>query len=201
MAINPLYARQQAPATEAQRIEERKGFERDVDALGRLVDQFRIDSQRFFAGDLKLPPDELRERISSELRRLQNSKLTTSADSFRLGAIEGRFNSHLELFGRRLREREAGIAVRRAERPELQHDPVQGVLMSRDGAVEALYKGLYAQQAARPSAIDLEQFRSHLRKQAEAIRAQTGCADIQFRIAEEDGKMKIKARPIKAASA
>jgi hypothetical protein len=197
----PLLARQQAPASEAQRTEDRKRFERDVDALARLVDKYRVDGQRFFAGDLKLPPDELREHIAGELRRLQNSKLSASADAFRLGALEGRFNSHLELFGRRLRERELGTAVRRDERPEPRHDPAQGVLMSHDGAVEALFKGLYDHAAAARSGMDLERFRGHLRQQAEAIRAQTGCSDIQFRIAEENGKKKIKARPIKAAQA
>ena len=197
---NSLLAKQQAPGSETPKPEDRNRLEREIDTLARLVDKYRIDSQRFFAGDLKLPPDELRERISSELRRLQNSKLPTSADAFRLGALEGRFNSHLELFGRRLRERELGTAVRRDERPELRHDPAQGVLMSRDGAVEALFKGLYGQSAAG-SGMDLERFRGHLRKQAEAIRAQTGAADIQFRIAEENGKKKIKAKPIKKAQA
>lgn len=186
----------------AKKAEAQKRYRRDIAALERQIDEFRVYGQRFFAGDLKLPPDELREKIMSTLRRLQNSKLATSVDSFRLGALEGRFNSHLELFGRRLRERETGAAVRRTqERPELQHDPKAGVLMSRDGAVEALYKGLYAQGPGRRAGMDLERFRGHLRKQAEAIRAKTGCTDIQFRIAEEEGKKKIKARPIKKARA
>lgn len=180
--------------------EARKRYEREIAALESLVDQYRVDGQRFFAGDLKLPPDELRDRITSTLRRLQSSNLTTSADSFRLGALEGRFNSHSELFGRRLRERETGTAVHRPQEPKPRHDPVQGVLMSHDGSVEALYKGLYAQGSGR-SGMDLERFRGHLQKQAEAIRAKTGCTDIQFRIAEEQGKKKIKARPIKKAEA
>lgn len=179
----------------------KKKFDRAVDVLDRKVDQFRIDGQRFFAGDLKLPPDELRDEIKVNLRRLQSSKLATSADKFRLGSLEARFNSQSELFGRRLREREQGGPRRKAERPELAHDPRAGVVLSREGAVEALYKGIYLSDGRSRPAMDLDRFRDHLRKQAEAIRAKTGASDIQFRIAEENGKMKIKAKPIKKAGA
>ncbi len=185
----------------AKAAEAKKRYEREIEVLARLVNKFRVDGQRFFAGDLPLPPDELREQVSQSLRRLQNSKLATSANRFRLGSLEAQFNSHLELFGRRLREREHGNAVRAAERPELQHDPQQGVLAGREGAAEALYKALYLRRGKGKPKIDLERFRKRLEKQADSIRTKTGCAEIQFRVAEEGGKMKIKAKPIKKAGA
>ena len=40
-------------------------------------------------------------------------------------------------------------------------------------------------------------FRAYIDRQAEAIRKKTGCAEIQFRIAVEEGKMKLKARPLR----
>jgi hypothetical protein len=185
------------------RLDAKKAFEREVEAVSRRVDRFRVTVQRFFAGDIPMPPEELRDGIRAELRRLQASKLASSADRFRLGTVEAKFQSHLELFGKRLREREQGIgAAAAANRPELQHDARQGVVFgtkTADGAVEALYKGLYLNSGSRNPSMDLDRFRQHLDKQAAAIRAKTGCAEIQFRVAEEDGKMKIKARPIKKA--
>lgn len=179
--------------------EERKKYERDIEALAQQVNLFRIAAQRFFAGDLPVPPEELRDTIRNDLRRLQNSRLATSADNFRLGSQEAQFNSHVELFGRRLREREeGGTARRKPERPEIQHDPKKGVILSREGAVEALYKGLYMKQRGAKPSMDLERFRGHLEKQVAAIKAKTGASEVQFRIAEENGKMKIKAKPIKA---
>ena len=189
---------QQAQNPAAQAAEARKKYEREIQAVARKVDQYRIDGQRFFAGDLKLPPDELGSQIRADLRRLQGSKLATSADSFRLGSLEARYNSQSELFGRRLRQREEGTANRpTAHRPELDHDPREGVVMSREGAVEALYKGLYLEGGRGKPTMDLDRFRNQIQKQAEAIRVKTGASDIQFRIAEENGKMKIKAKPIK----
>ncbi len=172
-------------------------LERDIDRLAVSIRRFRIDSQRFFAGDLKLPPDELRERITADLRRLRSASLKGAAANFRLGTLESKFQSHLDLFGRRLRGRELGEMRRDVEAEEARlPDPKKGVVLGpkeSSVAVEALYRGLY-----RPdSAMDLERFRSYIRRQAEVIRTKTGCREIQFRIAVQDGKMKLKARPVR----
>ena len=46
---------------------------------------------------------------------------------------------------------------------------------------------------------DLGSFRAYLGKQVDAIRQKTGCSDVQFRLALEDGKLKLKARPLAAS--
>lgn len=186
----------------APRAEDRaRSYQGDLDRLARAIQRFRVDAQRFFAGDLHQPPEELREEITADLRRLRNANLQGAAASFRLGTLEAQFNSHLGLFGRRLRQRET--AGRAAEKgPGL--DPVQGVVVgarSDRGAAEALFKGLYpgAAGTAKPK-MDLERFRSYIDRQAETIRQKTGCAEIRFRIAVEEGKMKLKAKPIRRPS-
>lgn len=178
----------------------RKQIEREITQLATSIERFRIDAQRFFAGDLAAPPEDLRDRIVAELRRLQASKLAGVAEKFRLNTLEAQFNSHVELFGRRLRARETGEGVKIAE-PTVQHDPETGVVVgpkANPGAVEALYKGLYLRTGTRNPQMDLERFRTYLSRQAETIRAKTGCAEIQFRIAEEGGKLKIKAKPVRS---
>ena len=44
--------------------------------------------------------------------------------------------------------------------------------------------------------LDLESFRSYLARQIEEIRAKTGAEQVQFRLTEEQGKVKLKARPV-----
>ncbi len=172
-------------------------LEREIDRLAASIQRFRIDSQRFFAGDLKLPPDELRERINADLRRLRSASLKGAAANFRLGSLEAKFQSYLDLFGRRLRQRELGeqrleTATEKARLP----DPRKGVVLGERGssaAVEALYRGLYQPG----SAMDLDRFRSYIHRQAEMVRAKTGCQEIQFRIAVQEGKLKLKAKPVR----
>ena len=171
-----------------------KMIERALDRLDRLVERLRIDAQRFLAGDLPLPPDELRDQIQKELRRVRGAKSRGTVHNFRLGSIEAKLNSHLALLGRRIRAREEGEVRRAAEAAQSKYDAVQGIVVGQSiepAAAEALYRGL------GKSKLDADQFRSYLDRQAQVIRAKTGCSDIQFRIAVQDGKMKLKAKPIR----
>ncbi|MCP3959245.1 MAG: hypothetical protein GY719_15450 [bacterium] len=175
-----------------------KKLDREIDRLASLIQQFRVQGQRFIAGDLKLPPEELRDRIMVELRRLRSANLKGAAVNFRLGTLESQFQSQLDLFGRRLRERELS-ARHQDEAAGSLPDPMRGVVLGRQAdatAVKALYGGLYQHHGQKPN-MDLERFHSYIDRQVEAIRAKTGCSEIQFRIAVQDGKMKLKAKPIR----
>ncbi|HXO29630.1 MAG TPA: MXAN_5187 C-terminal domain-containing protein [Thermoanaerobaculia bacterium] len=70
-------------------------------------------------------------------------------------------------------------------------------------AVAALYAQVTAAGApgggAEGPRFDLASFGSYLQRQAAAIRAKTGCAEVQFRLAAEDGKLRLKARPLAPA--
>jgi hypothetical protein len=181
-----------------------------VDQLAADIQRLRIDSERFWSGALPLPPEELRQRIQTQLRALRNSNGGTAVDRFRLGDLEARFNSYNELWNRRLRDREEGrrrIAMVSAAPPP-RHDPAKGVVIGRSadpGAVAALYEGLAkgADPGAGPEGkgprFDLATFGAYLERQAAAIREKTGCEEVHFRLAAEDGKLKLKARPLGGA--
>jgi hypothetical protein len=180
--------------------EMRAQLNKEFDRLQREIEKYRVDSARFFGGDLKIPPEDHKEQIASDLRRLRAlASRGGAAGSFRLNSLEARFNSQVDLFNRRMREQEMG--GRRVVAVEKPPDPMKdGVVIGKsaaNNAVETLYKGLYLQKGQSSPAMDLERFRSYIHKQASTIQSKTGASDVQFRIAVEDGKMKLKARPIK----
>jgi hypothetical protein len=107
------------------------------------------------------------------------------------------------------------------------YDPAAGIVIGRypePAAVAALYEGLFAggggasgahgdagapaapgasaslaaSAASRPR-FDLASFAGYLQRQAATIRDKTGCAEVQFRLVAEDGKWKLKARPVGGA--
>jgi hypothetical protein len=173
------------------------GYEQAIDRLAQEVRQLRIDFERFFAGDLPAPPEGLRTQILAHLRELRNANLQSAIDNFRLGSVEAQFNAYNELFNRRLREREEGRA--RVPPPPAAHlDPGSGVVVGaapEAGAVEALFQRLYG-RGSRAAKVDLETFRTYLTSQVTSIRGKTGCAAVQFRVTEEGGKLKLKAKPV-----
>jgi hypothetical protein len=186
-----------------------------IDRLAAEIRQLRVDFERFFSGALPFPPDELRRRVQADLRQLRNVNAMTAVERFRLGDLEARHNSYDELFSRRLRDREEGrlragqapLAPPPPQAPSPRYDPGAGIVIGPSPdphAVAALYEGLTTVGGAGGNAegprFDLASFSSYLQRQAAAIREKTGCAEVQFRLAAEDGKLKLKARPVPSGS-
>jgi hypothetical protein len=175
-------------------------FAEALDLLQRDVRQLQIDFERFFNGGLPLPPEELRNRIQTQLRNLRNAKITAAVDNFRLNDLEARYNSYNEMYNRRLRDQEEGRSPHKvfAVVEKQRFDPRGGIVIGSNidsEAAEALYHGLASGPGDGPK-FDLDSFQTYLRRQTEAIRQKTGCDEVQFRVAEEDGKLKLKARPV-----
>lgn len=179
------------------------GIGEDLDRITGEIRQLQIDFERFFNGALPIPPEELRTRIQTQIRNLRNLNLA-SVDSFRLGVVEARFNSYNEMFNRRLRDREEGRhpgAVRAAAPERRRYDAREGITFGASPdpeAVEALYQGLASGSGDGPK-FDLDSFEKYLARQVASLREKTGCDQVQFRLADEDGKVKLKARPVPRA--
>jgi hypothetical protein len=175
-----------------------------LDQLGREIQTLRVDFERFFNGALPWPPEELRGRVQAQIRHLRGmTQMATAVDNFRLNDLEARFNSYNELFNRRVRDVEEGrlAAARTAvPAPVRRYDPAQGIVFGErvdPEAAEALYQGLAAAPGDSPR-FDLDSFQTYLARQVAALREKTGCREVQFRLATEDGKVKLKARPVAA---
>jgi hypothetical protein len=170
----------------------------ELDRLEQDLNTLRVDFERFFSGDLEVPPEQSRESIRGQIASLQ-SATKTAVDTFRLGALEARFHSWSELFNRRLRNRELQHGPQRKTlRPTKTSDPSQGIVLGQhfdSAGVAPLYQTLYRDPAK--STMDLETFTNYLVRQHQLIRDKTGCQQVSFRIVEEDGKKKLKAKPVR----
>ena len=170
-----------------------------LDRLESQLREFRIEFEKFFNGALATAPEELREQIRDRLRALRSSHISSFADRFRLTTLEARFNSTSELINRRLRVRErVGGTGLSAPRAAPSPDPYKGIevdLMPKPEAVKALYDELYSGQGAGKKT-DFTVFQGYLEKQTAKIRDRTGCASVQYRVVSDQGKLKLKARPL-----
>ena len=175
--------------------------EQSLDRLGEEIEQLQLDFRRFFAGDLAIPPDELRNRIQGHIRKIRGQKLNRSVDRFRLTGLEARFNSYSEMFTRRVRELEEGAHRQSVAAPgaaAVAYNAQRGVVLSpgyEPAAAEALFSEL-GKQGGQPAKMDLLSFRTYLDRQLDVIRQRTGCREVQFRISVEKGKVKLKAKPV-----
>lgn len=171
-----------------------------LDRLEELVHRLKIDFDRFFIGALPTPPETLRYKCFARVRELRSEHHKSAAIRFKVNSLEAKLNSLNELFNRRLRALETGTATRGRvvePSPGRGFDAFDGVVIQPEAdprAVEALYAELYGKQG-RGKKTDLESFQGFLKSQAEKIREKTGCDDVVFRVTNEKGKRRLKAKP------
>jgi len=167
--------------------------------LDQDIRRFQIDFERFFTGNLPIPPEQRRIHIQNQIKELRTVHLKAVAHRFRFNSLEAKFNALLVLFNRRLRGHELGRGgTRPTEALGSQFDPERGIVIDEkptSEAAAALYQSLYGGSSSGPKA-DFDRFQGYLAKQAQQIRQKTGCAQVRFRVASEGGKMKLKAKPV-----
>jgi hypothetical protein len=169
--------------------------------LGERIRLLKIEYDKFLNRAIPTPPDDFRAELYNELRALRAQPTTSFADNYLMGALEARLNSLSELYTRRLREAEMGLAPGRPSHLSTPHyDPYRGVVFGDEvssDAAHALYRELYPSDERR-ARTDFSTFLHFLEQKASTIRNLTGCSEVQFRIDARDGRLALKAKAIQA---
>ncbi len=167
-------------------------IERDIKAL-------KVEYDRYFNGALPLPPEPMRLEVERRLRQLKRSGLRTHAERFQCAGLEARLATLTQILNRKLREIELTGSVLRPAGGERRLDPYEGVVLA-DGrnrrAVEVLYHELYG-SGGRGGKTDFASFQRYLDRQVEKLKKKSGCAEVRFRISNDAGKLKLRAKPVK----
>ena len=203
------------------------GLNEDLDQLDRLIRQLQIEWEKFFAGVERRPPNDLQKRVEGLVRTHAYTEMRNMGDRFRYQSLTARFNTFSELWNKRLRAREEGHAVgthglKAIMPPELlaaalaplavpgsslgprpAAGPAGGEVRVRtptpdDAGVRGLFEQFAsARQAAGEPAVKFETFQKLVGQQAQRIIAEKGASAVDFRVESKDGKVSLKARPVK----
>jgi hypothetical protein len=175
--------------------------------IDRAMQALIRDWERFFAGDLRVPPHDDSDRLGRRLRLLAESSGGSRVDRFRLEQLQHRFQTYLQNWERMLRDREEGRgrtgAAARATGAEAAPVPPNA---AASGAVDAqgtptLYDRYVAAKRSLGLAVgvDREGFEAQLDAQRERLRPKLG-DDVSFEVLVEDGKVRLAARGTRARS-
>lgn len=177
----------------------------EIDRLEGDIRRLKVDFERFFNGGLPIPPEEFRLAVRRQIQTLRSRPIRALVDRFRLNTLEARFNTLEELFNRRLREREEGLA---APPPAMaggstprRYDPYTGIVVGgtpEPEAIQALYHELYDDDTPTADS-NFRRFHTYLLGQMAAIKERSGCEEVSFRVTNEGGRLKLKAKPIRHA--
>lgn len=168
---------------------------------------------RFFAGELRVPPKREKEILGRRLRDLaEKSSGEHSGDRFRLDQLQHRFMSYAVNWERLLREREEGIrryvpgkkpeaessVSPRPQSPAPNAQPVTSVDLSDVGDLFDRWCDLKA-EIGQGVKIGRQAFENQVNRQRRDIEARMG-SEVTFEVAVADGKVKLTARRADSSS-
>lgn len=189
-------------------------IEAELTALERHITELRVEYERFFTGDAKLPPIAERRRLESFLRRLSNQEVDKAAERFRLQSVQSRYHALAELWDKRLKAREEGRPWGGVPSPVAPAPPKAATGASSAGGGDVQVSGavkvkgrvdftpLFEKyRAARValgedvSKLSYSRFEELVKKQADEIRHRTGATRLSFEVRTQDGRVRLIGRP------
>jgi hypothetical protein len=196
------------------------GLEDDLEILDRSIRQLEIEWGKFFGGVEKKPPVDLKGRVEALVRKYAYSEMRNNADRFRYQTLTAKYNTLNELWSKRLRAleegRQLGVHGLRADAlpppPPRSAEPapkrpatggtgeVRVAHADRDvEAVRSLFDRFVEarRQSGESAAVKFESFQKLIAQQATKILAEKGARAVDFRLETKDGKVSLKAKPVK----
>ncbi|MDQ2870130.1 MAG: hypothetical protein M3S32_05265 [Acidobacteriota bacterium] len=188
-------------------------WELDLQALEKAIALVNAEYDAFLYGSATKPPVESRKNVDRLIRQLGRSDPESAADRYRFSTIQGRWNTLIERWERLQGEKEAGkrpgiygrfgtaggtksAAGLPNAAPSRSVDPKTPPSASPDSRRELFEKYLAARKArGEPSeGLNFERFADSLERETERVKERFGGAEVEFDVAERDGRVKLVAR-------
>jgi len=170
--------------------------------LGEKMRLLKIEWDLFFAGQRKIPPVREMTDLGTLARSLKAAPIADHAFRFRLDTLYSSYISMRELWNKRLQRQEDGGPRPRLRLPRA-GETVPGEIVISDPAsqqnrIKTLFQEFLAQSdPERVKRLEFQVFAANIAQQVEALIRKTECRGVQLRIQLEDGKVKVKAKPLK----
>ena len=188
-------------------------FDRDLMRLEADLKRLEGEYNMFFAGRLSKPPWETRSRVEALVKQYDRAHLSSYGDRFRFLTLQTRFATFIDLWDRGLRAREEGRpgpfrqagAVDRTETVKRSEDRILHVAAFSDplremDKLQELYASVAdARREVGADSVPFHRFADLVKTQVQKMKADSGGAEVAFRVAVKDGKVNFTARALRGA--
>lgn len=191
-------------------------WENDLAALERAIALVNVEYDSFLYGSASRPPVESRKKVDRLIRSLNAKEPESAADRYRFSTLQGRWNALGErweklqgekeagrrpgLYGRFQAHRESEAEMPPARGPAPNAGPagsVEGRESPAPDARRVLFEKYIAARKARGESaegLEFERFADSLQRESDRVRERFGGAEVEFDVAERDGRIKLVAR-------
>jgi len=192
----------------------------DLDVLERSLRQLQIEWEKFFGGVEKKPPADLKVRVENLVKKYAYAEIRNNGERFRYQTLSTRYQTFNELWNKRLRSMEEGrpmgihgVHERHMAPPPVHHAPPPPTARAASGPGEVRVKDPGGDAAAVRSLFDrfvearkatgdsspvkFESFQKIIAQQSTRILNEKGAQAVDFRLETKDGKVSLKAKPVR----
>lgn len=186
-------------------MDERKIIGRELGEIELALKELEITFEQYFAGVEKRAPVKERDNLGRRLLRFANRRIIQTDLRFRYQNLATRYHQYCGYWDRILRLIDEGryerhLAKAKSSPPKTQDSSAPAAATARpagESELDRIYRDLLAaREGCRLSgaAPGREQIAAFLEGQREKIREKFGDREVEFRVAIEEGKPKIKVR-------
>jgi hypothetical protein len=186
-------------------------IQRDLMILETELKKLEAEYNMFFSGRAPRPPWETRARVEAIVKRWGRSHIESSADRFRFGTLQSRFQAFIDLWDRGLRAREEGRPGPFFQPPPKRTEPQKPVApenkvlyvtafkdpMREMDKLHSLYDTLMdARRETGDEVVPFHRFAALVKDQVGKLR-ESGSPEVAFRVAVKDGTVNFTVRGLK----
>jgi hypothetical protein len=187
-------------------VAEPSEFERDLHTLEAELRRLETEYNTFFSGRAARPPSELRARVEQLVKRLDRQHVPNYGDRFRFTTLQARHSALVDLWDRAIRAREEGrpgpftqggaTAARGRER--LVHETAFREPRRELDKLQDLYERLAAarRNLGEEAVVPFHKFAELVTDQVARLKRK-GSAEVTFRVAVKDGKVRLTAKGLR----
>ena len=187
-------------------------IQRDLMILESELKKLEAEYNMFFSGRAPRPPWETRARVEALVKRWDRGHIESSADRFRFGTLQSRFQAFVDLWDRGMRAREEGRpgpffhappkTPPQPQKPAAPENKLLYVTAFKDPTREmdklhTLYDTLMeARRESGDEVVPFHRFAALVKDQVGKLR-DSGSPEVAFRVAMKDGKVNFTVRGLK----
>lgn len=195
-------------------------IEEDLSQLEKDIRQVKIEYEMYLGGGRKRPPADIEWRIDQMVKRYsERGPKLNGAQHFRFQGLLQTYVKYREVFRKKAKQREEGAVVRHfgAAAREVEADRMKRLEDSKhtstiaarvalgahtDPARESLktrklfeaFRDSKERAGENTAKLTLDDFRDFLARKSKELRGQNSESSVEFVVATENGKVKLKAR-------
>lgn len=181
----------------------------DLRILESKLNMLKLDYERYFLGSRPREPVVQRQEIQKFVTQWANMPIQNTALRFRFNTLNSRYQALKRQWDGILRQMEAGTYKRHVFKANLRDTSPKRApagaksdagAVSSAGAGAALFESYRDAAAAcgqNVKGLSASKLQSVVDKQTRALKQKLGCRDVQFRVVVKEGKVKLKAAPVK----